>query len=260
MKKPLCVVSLLFFLLCTCTEKMENFFREPDISPVRNVLKAAMPLAYTANLTMAALHGEKLPNVTIARTGSDTSTGCFLIYISVDSAFPLPGNVRARGKIIAGGLSVDSTTAILTAVFTDMDILQGKFTLKDVSTFPVVTDPDIIDNKKKLIVVFSDMDINAGSDTLLELGISPGQITAEWTRFQTMKSLDSGIAIKESGWIIRVDDNGTPSNAYDDTYVICGGGQYIEVNENQAQIVQVSMFDAAMSPSCKNNPTKGYAF
>jgi hypothetical protein len=218
-----------------------------------------MPLGYAANLTMATMRGEKLPNVTIARNSTDTSIGCFLVYIKVDSAFPLPGNVRASGRIITAGLSMDNKTVLMTAVFSEMNILQGSFSIRNISTFPVVADSDIITGKRQLMIVYTDIDVNSGSDTLLTVGISHDQITAELKKFQTMKSFDSGVALKENAWIITVDDNHTLSNAFDDIYVVFGGGQYIEVSNSKSDMVQLTMIGATMTPQCKMNPTSGWA-
>jgi hypothetical protein len=229
------------------------------VTPVRNVLKAAMPIGYAANLTMAAMQGASLPNVTVVRSGSDTSTGCFLLTIVVDSAYPLPGDVQAVGIITTAGIIVDNRTAIMTAVFSSLNITRGDFVIRDISTFPVVSDTDIISGKRELDVVYCDVDVNAGSDTLLHAGIDSGRISAELVKFQTMKSFDSGVSLSENAWIIRVDDNNTLANPADDRYAAFGGGQYAEVFGGKAEIVQLTMINATMSPACKFNPTTGWA-
>ncbi len=252
-------IAAVLAALCGC-EKFEDLLREPDITPVRNVLKAAMPLGYAANLTFAALQGASLPNVTIVRSGSDTSTGCFLVNIIVDSTFPLPGDMQATGIITTAGIIVDNRTAIMTALFSQMNVQRGSFILRDISTFPVVADTDIISGKRELDVVYFDVDVNAGSDTLVNIGISQGQINAELTKYQTMKSFDSGVTVGENAWIIRVDDNNSLANVSDDKYVIYGAGQYVEASNSKAELVQLTMIGASMSPRCKYNPTQGYAF
>jgi hypothetical protein len=244
--------------LVSC-DKIEDLLREPDVTPVRNVLKAAMPVGYAANLTMAAMQGDTLPNVTVVRSGSDTSTGCFLVNIMVDSAYPLPGDVQAMGIITTAGIVLDNRTAIMSAVFSSLSITRGSIVIRDISTFPVVVDTDIISGKRELDAVYFDMDINKGSDTLLHAGITQGQITAELTKYQTMKSFDSGVSLSENAWIIRVDDNNTLSNPADDHYSAWGGGQYVEAFEGDAEIVQLTMINATMSPACKLNPTTGWA-
>jgi len=256
--KVLISISLLLF---GCTKEFqEKFFRAPEITPVRNVLNVAIPLAYAANLTMSALNGVILPNVTIVRTGSDTSAGCLLMRIKVDSTFPLPGDVRANGNILMAGISVDNKTAIMTAVFTEMNILHGSFMIRDISTFPVVSDSDIITGKKQLVVVYADIDANTGSDTLLSVGISQNQITAELTKYNNMASFDSGGNANENAWIIRVTDNNTLTDATDDNYIVSGGGQYIEESQNKNNFVQLVMINATMSAACKFNPASGYAY
>jgi hypothetical protein len=248
-------------LALTSCDKIEDLLREPDVTPVRNVLKAAMPVGYAANLTMAVMQGASLPNVTVVRSGSDTSSiGCFLLNIVVDSAYPLPGDARATGIITTAGLIVDNNTAIMSAVFSSLSFTQGSFNIRTISTFPVVCDSDIISGKRELIVVYFDVDVNAGSDTLLSVRMDSGQISAELVKYNTMKSFDSGVSVSENAWIIRVDDNNTLSNPGDDTYSAFGAGQYVEVFDAKAQIVQLTMINAAMSPACTRNPSTGYAF
>jgi hypothetical protein len=182
------------------------------------------------------------------------------VNIIVDSAYPLPGDVQATGIITTAGIIVDNRTAIMTAVFSSLNITRGSFVLRDISTFPVVADTDLISGKRELDVVYCDIDVNAGSDTLLHAGIDSGQITVELTKYQTMKSFDSGVSVAENAWIIRVDDNNTLADPADDRYAAFGAGQYVEVNgDGNAEIVQLTMINASMSPACKFNPTQGYA-
>jgi hypothetical protein len=239
---------------------LDDLLHDPDIAPVRNVLKASMPVGYAANLTMAVMQGASFPNVTVVRSGSDTSSiGCFLLNIVVDSAYPLPGDARATGIITTAGLTVDNRTAIMSAVFSSLSFTQGSFNIRTISTFPVVCDTDIISGKRELVVVYFDVDVNAGSDTLLSVRIDSGQIDAELVKYNTMKSFDSGVSVSENAWIVRVDDNNTLSNPGDDTYSAFGAGQYVEVSDGKAEMVQLTMINAAMSPSCKWNPTAGWA-
>jgi hypothetical protein len=255
----LCAAAAALLAAFSSCGGLDDILRDPDVAPVRNVLKTAMPIGYAANLTMGAMQGDSLPYVTVVRSGSDTSTGCFLVNIVVDSAYPLPGDVQAVGIITTAGIIVDNRTAIMTAVFSSLNITQGSFVIRDISTFPVVCDTDNLSGKRELDVVYWEMDINAGSDTLLHAGITQGQIDAELVKFQTMQSFDSGVSLSENAWIIRVDDNNTLANPADDSYAAFGGGQYVKVFEDKAEIIQLTMINATMSPSCKFNPTTGWA-
>ena len=219
-----------------------------------------MPVGYAANLTMAAMQGASAPNVNVVRSGSDSTTGCFLVQITVDNSYPLPGDVQATGFITTAGLVVDNRTAIMSAVFSSLSITRGSFTISNISTFPVVCDTDIISGKRELDVVYFDMDVNANSDTLLTVRMTPEQITAECNKYQTMASFDSGVSVSENAWIIRIDDNNTLSDPSDDVYSAYGGGQYVEVSDGDAEVVQLTMINASMSPSCTRNPSTGWAF
>lgn len=260
------LLLFIFLFLSGCavrdkvTDTVDSYMREPDITPVKKVLSAALPLSYAANLTMAAMKGEVAPNVIVVRSGNDTSTGSFLVHIEVDDAFPLPGNLRASGTIITAGVIVNNRTAIMSAVFTDLNFSEGIFQIHDISTFPVVSDTDLLSGQERLLVVYADMDVNAGSDTLITAGLSPQQTDEELAKYQTMESFDSGVAISENAWIISIDNNHTLSNASDDHYSITGGGQYVEISGSKAEVVQLTMISALMTPACKINPKSGYAF
>jgi hypothetical protein len=254
---------------CKAVDEGKDYInKDPDIVQVRNVLKTAMPLSYAANATMAAMNGASLPGVSIVETGDTSSLGCFLVHIDVGNDYPFPSGVNANGNIIVAGFSVDNEVAIMTALFTSLNVTEGVFTIQELSTFPVVQHEGPMTGKKELMVVYSDIDVNFGSnsnDTLLTVRISQDHIDAEFTKYQNMKdNFDRAVEVHENAWLIKVEDQDTPGSVSDDRYVIFGGGQYIEglyakAEGSEASITQLCMIDVLMTAGCNKNPIDGYA-
>jgi hypothetical protein len=256
-----CIIGIILAIIFLgCSDKLEEaggWFKEPDLTHARKILKTTLPLGYAANLAMAALGGTSLPNVSIAQSG-DTSVGTYFITIDVDSTFPLPQGLYADGTILVVGFHADQEVAMMTCIFSDLNVSQGVFTINDISTIPVVSKEDIISGKKELFVVYGDIDVNSGSDTMLTVSMSNEQMDAEFTRYETMKSFDSSVTLDENAWIIRVDHNETIGDPGDDIYMVSGGGQYVEAGSGGAGIIQMTMIDMQMHASCRKNPNEGW--
>jgi hypothetical protein len=70
---------------------------------------------------------------------------------------------------------------------------------------------------------------------------------------------DVYVAIEQDAYLITVDRNGTPEDGQDDGYTITGGGQLIEVENHDAEIIQQGLLDIEIAPSCFQNPVAGMA-
>ena len=249
---------LLTLLTANCQNKIDELFKNPDTNPIRKVLKITMPLAYASNLAMAALNGEKPPNVSLIK-GGDSANENFLMAIAVDDKFPLPQGIQANGRLLVAGVLTAQRVAMMTVIFTDLNVTQGTFLIHDISTIPVIQEVDLVTGKKELFVVYADMDVNSGSDTLMTVTMSKAQADAEFQRYTNMKSFDGSVMVEENTWIIRVEDNGTPGEPGDDTYLVSGGGQYVETGSSTADIMQIVMVNVGMSATCKQNPVEGWS-
>lgn len=236
---------------------IDNLFKEPDITPIRRILKTVMPVSYAANLTMASLEGANFPNVTVVE-GGDSLLGVFLVYIEINDDFPLPAGVYADGRIIVAGLRVEYEAAIMTMIFSELNIKEGVFTVRDISTFPVVKFEEGILDSEDLLIVYGDIDINKGSDTLITVDMSGEQIEIEFNRIEDMLDFDTSLLVEEDAWIIRVNNNNTLADAMDDKYIILGGGQYAEIGNGGEEIIQIVILDLVMSPVCNKNPIAGW--
>jgi hypothetical protein len=255
--KILLSVSILSVIVTiSCIRTLDDFFRDPDISPVRKVLTTTMPLGYVSNLAMSAINGTIASNVKFI-SGGDSSTGSFLMHITVDNNFPLPQGIEANGYIVVAGLHVNRDFAIMSALFSNMNITKGKFSITNIATFPVVQDTDLITGKKLLFAVYSDIDINVSSDTLIKIPLSQSQINSENKRYENMKTFNNSVIVEEKTYIIRIDDNNTTTIA-DDEYSVSGGGNYIESGSSTNNVEQIVIAGLKMSTECKTNPVSGF--
>jgi hypothetical protein len=210
-------------------------------------------MAYAANLAMATLNGNQPSNVHILRS-ADSGLGTFLMAITVDSTFPLPLGVEATGQILVASLLANPEFAIMTIIFTDLNIKKGIFSVRNISTIPVELSPA----DSELLILYQDMDINSESDTLLTVGMSQGQIDAEYQRYLDMKTSDGTQISDLNFWCIRGLDNGTPEDPTDDTYQIVGSETYISEGPFAGDYMNVIMH-VTMKTTCKNNPLVGGA-
>ncbi|MBD3316154.1 MAG: hypothetical protein GF344_10225 [Chitinivibrionales bacterium] len=242
---------------CDGTGRLEELFKEPNTNPVRKVLKITMPLGYAANLAMTAMTGEKPANVHFVEGGEGT-LGNFVLKVTVDEGFPLPLGIEATGHILVAGVMARQSMAMMSMVFTEINITQGVFAINDISTVPVVMEEDLVTGDTELFVVFADMDMNGGSDTLFSVGMTDERIEAEMERYQKMKLFDEETTIEQNTWIIRIDNGETPTEPSDDIYAVSGGGQYVDVGSSSADITQITMMNTRMKPTCKKNPLEGW--
>lgn len=257
-----CKVLLYMLIVClpaslSCFNSLKEFFREPDLAPVRSVLKATVPLGYVSNCVMSAINGNKASNVKFI-SGGDSATGGFLMHITIDENFPLPQGVEANGYISVAGLKVNRNNAILSVIFTTMNITKGQFNITNISTFPVVQDSDLVTGKKLFFAVYSDMDVNVSSDTLLNTALSQSQILSENKRYDNMKTFNNTIIVEEKTYIIKIDNKNTPIIS-DDEYLVSGGGNYIETGSQTNNVEQIIIAGLKMNTTCKLNPVSGFA-
>ena len=176
------------------------------------------------------------------------------------NGFPLPSGMSASGQIVAAGLAVENEVVLMSVLFSELNVAGGTFSVLDISTFAAMRHTDIMTGQSELLVVYEDMDINSGSDTLLTVAMSAGQIAAEVAKYENMLDFSESMVLEQNAWIIKVGDNGTATDPADDLYTINGGGQYVELNGSDVEIVQLTMIETTMTTQCRKNPGGGYAF
>ena len=255
------VSLVLIFLLVTVfilsCKKLREINYNPEIEPLRQGIKTSAAIGYCASLASAYFNGAEMPgNVTIITKKKGTQSDGVIMEADLNSSYPLPFN-STGGQVFIAGLW-NENGGVITALFTDIDIIEAKYKLKCIHTIPVSVEED-----GHLLTLFAGQDvvIGEGSDTLLNLGMSIAQINLELDRLGTNILTDPYVIVQQNVWFINIDPNDTYSNVYDDIYTINGGGQIAEVLSSSGGVLYHAMIDTKVAySSCNKNPISGIGF
>lgn len=240
-------------------DDLNNFFRDPNTEPVRATIKTAVPLAHVAAVSMAAVQGNRPPQV-ISYDTCSTYPCTALIKIELDPD-NLPFANAAGGTVMVAGLWSSANQAILTVSFIDVQPGVPFFKVSKVSTFPVIATTTPVSGFR---IVYADIDIDIDSEPDDTIDLSDSEIQAEYDRLQASASSDPEVNISMDAWVIEMADAGTPTVFTDDSYTISGGGQYIDISatssSSSAGIFQLGLVGVRVNRDCSRNPTDGLAF
>ncbi|UCH15810.1 MAG: hypothetical protein JSV22_07540 [Bacteroidales bacterium] len=253
-KAKICISLLLVLIFAGSCKKVKEYFHDPETEPVSQVIKTSAAIGYSVSVAMSVMSGEQPPHV--ISTGDCSNFPCtFLVYINVNQDNPLLFGDGAVGEIVVAGLRPDEDVAIMTIVFTNVNIRTQSFTLLSVHTIPVIKEED------RIMVVFSEMDINfdPDSDALLNLDLSQNEIDSEFSRLERERPEDLYVAVEQNAYFINIDQKNTFDYFSDDLYAITGGGQLIEVIGASGGIIQQAMLNVEIESGCHRNPVDGYA-
>lgn len=254
-KTGLCMITFAFCIVinlkCRRIQDVKDLLsKEPEVAAVSKVLKTAIPIAYAVNVAMVAINGDTLPQVTF-RQGFTGFPGKGVLYITVSPTYPLPVGSDNSGGILVAGLWSSKDNAVVTVLFSDLNISQGTFQLNSINTFPVQRDGD------SLLAVYADQDVNSVKDTFLVFNLTTGEIQTEYERLLAEKPSDSAVVVEQNAWIIDVGTKGTPTNLNDDVYSLSGAGQYVEASVVNSSVVQLVLIETSFSPTIPRNPFEG---
>ena len=249
-------VAVLFLALLAVTscKKVKEYFHDPETEPIAHAVKTSAAIGYSASVAISVMSGVQLPYVlTTGDCDNFPCTSLSLVTINNDNQVLFSGG--SIGEITIAALWPDEDAGILTILFSDMDISTQNFTLLSIHTVPVIKEED------RIIVVFSENDINIGSDsdTLLDMDLSEGEIDFELARLEYDTPDDLYVAVEQNAWIIAIDQKGTFDDLQDDSYLVTGGGQIIEVIGASGGIIQQAMLSVELNPYCQLNPVDGFA-
>jgi len=240
-------------ILFSCKEE-KAYFKDPETEPVIHTIKASSAIGYCSSIAMTVMSGETLPGVYATKSCSNFPCAS-LIFVNLNDNLRIPFTEDENGQIVIAGLWTDVNQAILTLFFYDIDISTSAFTLKNVHTFPVT------ERNGNFLAVFAGMDINLGSNPILplDLDLSEGEINFELERLDFDTPGDVYVAVEQHAYIIEIDQQGTATDLNDDSFIITGGGQIIEVKDDKGGIIQQGMLDVVIDIECQANPRNGYA-
>lgn len=247
---------LLFFTSCKLADKLNQ---DPEIEPLKLGFKVSAALGYSASLAHSLFNGQPLPeNVIYESTSSSSSSGAGIMYVTINSEYPLPFNRNIGQLIIACVWNKTNNNGVITVIFSDYDVLAGKYNFKGIHTVPVSKNLD-----GELFTVFAEQDvvIGEGVDTLISLSFSNPQINLEQDRLDAPQAGDAFAFVKQNVWFINIDQNNTPSNIYDDEFTINGGGQIVGVTSDTGGILYHALIGVKFTYNqCNLNPTDGIGF
>jgi hypothetical protein len=260
LKIRILIVFMLAILIHSC-KKIEEFNQDPELTPLEQGFKASAAIGFCASLVNTAFSGGDLPsNVVYNPDTKDGFTNAGLLYVNVDAAHPLPFNSNIGDIAIAALWNGNS--GVISILFADIDVISSQFEFYGLYTIPMTRD---VAGNITVIFVEQDIIVGEGQDTLINLSLSKPKFDAVLADpvYPTYNSIsrDPFVAAKQNVWFISVDQNGTPSDLYDELYEVTGGGQIVEVSSNSGGILYHALIKAKFSyANCELNPTSGGAF
>jgi hypothetical protein len=251
----LLLTTFIVFSFFAC-KKLDEFNQNPEIQPLRQGFQACAAIGYCASLASSAFQGEPLPpNVTFESNTKEGYTSAGVLHVQVSEEYPLPFNTGV-GDIYIAGLWDGINGGVISIIFADINLIDPKF-------YGLYTIPVMKKESGEIVSVFAEQDlvIGEGSDTLLNLSLSKPKFSTELERLNNQHPADIFAAIKQNVWFINTDQNGTPSDIYDDQSEINGGGQIVEARSNSGGVLYHAMIETKFSyADCSSNPTNGIAF
>jgi hypothetical protein len=242
-------VILLSFLSCN---KMKDYFRDPDTDVLIETVHSATLTGYAANIAMAVMNGQNFQNVSFSRTGTGyPCTTIMVIDLTDESGYSY--TVEKADAITIAGLWADSTTAILSMLYTDYHRGSEMLDLVGIETIPVIREG----NCTHVAMANQDIKLNPDQQSILSIDLNTLEIESEYFRLDVPRATDVYVAVAQDAYLIDIYNQGTLQNTNDDEYVITGGGQLVEVTKNTAEIVQLAMIEVKISPDCEQTPVDG---
>lgn len=235
------------FLGCSSKEQIDKYSQDPDTAPIKSIIKTSVPLAYASSVAMRAVLGDTLANVSVTG-GACTAYPCSRLVTIYLAEGDLPFNYAQYGSINVYGLWSSPSQAILTTLFTDMNVGTQTFKISSIALTPVLA------SATGLEIVFANININIATtpDQL-----STAEIDSVYQRLNTSPSDDVEVSVGMDAWIIEVDNANTTSVFSDDIYKVTGGSQGITISGNGAQVIQLGLLRMTMAPECNLNPVGG---
>lgn len=247
--KLLILFTLTTFILvgCGAGEQFDQYLQDPDTAPIKSIIKTSVPLGYAASVAMRAVAGDSILNVVNEFGACDTYPCSRLVTIYLQEG-DLPLEYESYGSIAVFGLWSSDTQAILTTVFLDMNAGSDGFNVSSIALTPVIA------SETGLKIVFANININI--DTTPDQ-ISEADLDLIYLRLDTQPSDDVEVNVGMDAWIIEVDSANTASDFSDDTYLVTGGSQGINISGNSAEVTQLGFLRMQMAPECNLNPVGG---
>lgn len=199
------------------------------VRPLETTLGAAVPAAYFAAVSMAALDGRPSPCATVV-TPAGTG-GSIRVDVSLGPGCPPMYGADEHGTVVVTGTW---TPEVATFVMDFTEVSEGGRPMVVVGIAAMTVTRSASNH---LLIAYGEEDIRVGTGTATSAGI------------------------KQVAWVVDVDTAGT-DDPTDDSLAISGGDQILlavsGVNP-QADVTQVAVGNAVFKSGCRKNPSSGVA-
>ncbi|MGZ6060425.1 MAG: hypothetical protein ACXWLP_13280 [Myxococcaceae bacterium] len=198
------------------------------VHPLETTLGAAVPAAYLAAVSMAALDGRSSP---CARVVTPAGSGTIRVDVSLGPGCPPMFGADEHGTMVVTGTWTPQGATFLMD-FTDVTSGGRPMVVVGIATMTVVPR-----DATHLVIAFGEEDVRVGTGTATSAGV------------------------KQVAWVVNVDTAGTDDPS-DDTLAISGGDQVLLAAVDptpQGGLTQVAVGNAVFEPGCRRNPSSGMA-
>ena len=199
------------------------------VRPLETTLGAAVPAAYLAAVSMAALGGRASPCARVVTPASDGGT--VRVDVSLGPACPPMFGADERGTVVVTGTW---TPQLATFLMDLTGVTSGGRPMLVVGIASMTVAPS---DATHLVVAYGEEDIR----------VATGAAT--------------GAGLKQVAWVVDIDTAGTDDPS-DDTLSISGGDQVLLASVEpaaEADVTQVAVGNAVFRPGCRRNPSSGLA-
>jgi hypothetical protein len=255
MKSTHYAVVLLLFIAYTgnSCNKIKDYFREPETDVLVETLHSTTLTGYAANIAMSVMEGQTFQQVVTIRNGEGFPCTTLMEVDLRQTSFGYTSD--KAGAVTIAGLWPDANTAILSLIYTDYEVGTNTLDIVGIETIPVLRDGNYI----HVVMASQDIQLNPEQQALLSIDLNTFQIESELFRLDMPHPNDVYVALVQNAYFIDINNNGTIADLDDDTYTVTGGGQLVEIDGNDAEIIQQAMVDVRVSPTCQLNPLNGMA-
>jgi hypothetical protein len=256
-KTPPILIFLLSLVVLTSCKKWDEINYDRELEPLIHGIKTSSAIGYCASLAAGYFVDGIVPeNAVLSAKKEGPSSESMIMVVTIDDSYPLPFN-SYEGQITIAGVW-GGNGGVITALFTDMDMLGSLRLFRGIHTIPLM---DM--GNGEIMTLFAEQDIimGMGSDTLLHLNMEIAWITLELERLEDDMPVDAFVAAKQNVWFVNVNRNNTLSTVYDDEYTVNGGGQIAEVASKSGGVIYHALIEAKFQYTlCDKNPFSGIGF
>ncbi len=199
------------------------------VRPLETTLGAAVPAAYVAAVSMAALGGRTAPCATVVTPGG--SGGDVRVEVALGPGCPEMLGAGEHGTAVVTGAWTPQLATFLMD-FTGISTLGRPMLVEGIATMTVAPS-----DATHLVIAYGEQDI------LLATGDA------------------ASAGVKQVAWVVEVDTAGTVDPT-DDRIAISGGDQLLLASAGAtpaADLTQVAIGEAVFEPGCRRNPGSGVA-